>query len=519
MPGRQDDENYEEDPAEDPTRFATYAAEGETLAKQGEYRKAIDAFTKALDLRPEEKICLVARSRCHLHLGDANAALTDAEAALKIDRDYNKGLYQKAEALYAKGDFEMALVFYHRGHKLRPELDEFRLGIQKAREAIGNSIGNPSTRILTTKVGSDGAAESTANRAASQLAKADANKPRPGAPAATALASPGKATSAGTDRAKQPAARTKQGDQTIKQLLGELYEDREYLEELMLDEEFVKRSSENMYDLVSGGISYLDTRTEFWRQQKPLYARKTERRIKPRTSPTREKKTDDHSTSRPKTNTAQQLSAQLDDVTAMLEDGEADRCIKAGKALLKALGEATVPDKPRMLCALHDVLGCAYLEIGNAQVALGHQQKQLQGARERNLDDVRSRALGNIGRVYARLGQFDKAAQSWEEKLPLSQTPVESAWLYHDIGRCHMELGSTQRAVEYGEKAFAAATEASDDRWLFNASILVAQSLAKGGDQTRAADHYHKAQELAQRLGDDSSVRAITKAMDELKAK
>lgn len=35
----------------------------------------------------------------------------------------------------------MSLVFYHRGHKLRPELQEFRLGIQKAQEAIDNSVG------------------------------------------------------------------------------------------------------------------------------------------------------------------------------------------------------------------------------------------------------------------------------------------------------------------------------------------------------------------------------------------
>jgi hypothetical protein len=50
--------------------------------------------------------------------------------------------------LYAKGDFEMALVFYHRGNKLRPELDEFRLGIQKAREAIDNSIGSKLSNTL-----------------------------------------------------------------------------------------------------------------------------------------------------------------------------------------------------------------------------------------------------------------------------------------------------------------------------------------------------------------------------------
>lgn len=39
-------------------------------------------------------------------------------------------------------DFECALVFYHRGHKLWPQLQEFRLGIQKAQEAIDNSVGS-----------------------------------------------------------------------------------------------------------------------------------------------------------------------------------------------------------------------------------------------------------------------------------------------------------------------------------------------------------------------------------------
>lgn len=33
-------------------------------------------------------------------------------------------------------------------------------------------------------------------------------------------------------------------------------------------------------DLVMSGISYLDTRSEFWQQQKPIYARVRERRLK-----------------------------------------------------------------------------------------------------------------------------------------------------------------------------------------------------------------------------------------------
>lgn len=59
-----------------------------------------------------------------------------------------QGIFQKAQALYYQGDFEMSLVFYHRGHKLRPELQEFRLGIQKAQEAIDNSVGCKSTDVI-----------------------------------------------------------------------------------------------------------------------------------------------------------------------------------------------------------------------------------------------------------------------------------------------------------------------------------------------------------------------------------
>jgi hypothetical protein len=32
-------------------------------------------------------------------------------------------------------------MYYHRGLKIRPELEEFRLGVQKAQEAIENTIG------------------------------------------------------------------------------------------------------------------------------------------------------------------------------------------------------------------------------------------------------------------------------------------------------------------------------------------------------------------------------------------
>ena len=35
-----------------------------------------------------------------------------------------------------------------------------------------------------------------------------------------------------------------------------------------------------IYKLAQEGVDYLDSRTEFWRQQKPMYARKREKELK-----------------------------------------------------------------------------------------------------------------------------------------------------------------------------------------------------------------------------------------------
>jgi hypothetical protein len=49
------------------------------------------------------------------------------------------------------GEFELALVFYHRGKKLRGDVKEFQLGINKAQEAIDNCVGDPHSVKLEVK--------------------------------------------------------------------------------------------------------------------------------------------------------------------------------------------------------------------------------------------------------------------------------------------------------------------------------------------------------------------------------
>ncbi|XP_032671773.1 tetratricopeptide repeat protein 25 isoform X2 [Odontomachus brunneus] len=124
-------------------RNALMVNEATVHVKNGNYNKAISLYNQALDLNPNDKNALIARSKCHLLLGESQKALDDAEAALRLnpkDSSNSKAVYCKAEALYHLGDFEMSLVYYYRGMRIRPEFGQFRLGVQKAKDAIQNIL-------------------------------------------------------------------------------------------------------------------------------------------------------------------------------------------------------------------------------------------------------------------------------------------------------------------------------------------------------------------------------------------
>ncbi|XP_071967781.1 outer dynein arm-docking complex subunit 4 [Engystomops pustulosus] len=472
--------------------FTTYMAEGEQLYHKGEYHKARESFSNALDLQPTEKHCLVARSKCFLKLGDPESALRDAEASLQEEKDFFRGLYQKAEALYAMGDFEFALVFYHRGYKLRPELQEFRLGIQKAQEAIENSVGTPASVKLENKEGMSFLSKQEESKKAKQ--KAPAKVPK-------------------KDPKQQKKADPLKSQKTARQLLGELYNDMEYLETLLKDEGLVKgntRSGLKLQDLILNAITYLDTRTEFWRQQKPIYARERDRRIMQQKWNRERSKPSDRN---------QYILKSLEDIDMLLSSGNAEGSYKKAHKVLKNI-ETWKDDTPNMQELkgnLHSCIGNAHMDMGQMEEALQSHKKDLKIANECNLPEAKSRALDNIGRVYARIGKFKEAVKVWEEKIPLATSNLEKTWLFHEIGRCYLELEILEEAKGYGERSLQEAEEAGDVEWQLNASVLVAQAQVKLKDYQSAVISFEKALEKARMADNKDAEQAIITALEDAK--
>ncbi|XP_053670026.1 outer dynein arm-docking complex subunit 4 [Anopheles nili] len=200
--------------------------------KNGNLDNAVLFISKALEMNNNDQNALVARSRCFLQLGEPGKALQDAETALVLDKNNIRAIYQKAEALYYLGQFEHSLMFFHRGLRLRPELASFRLGVQKTQEAIENTIGN-----------------NTKNQPQKKPTKVE--KPK--------------------SAKRGQLSREELEKRASRRLLGDLYIDKEYLENLIKHPDLRKAdtNTEGVSEYAKDAINFLNNRQEFWRQQKP----------------------------------------------------------------------------------------------------------------------------------------------------------------------------------------------------------------------------------------------------------
>ncbi|XP_075259483.1 outer dynein arm-docking complex subunit 4-like [Convolutriloba macropyga] len=417
------DDDTNSEPKEPPkSSSTTYFAEGDKLFKKNEFRKAIESYSMALSQAEVEEIdkksSFIARALCYLHLGDSESALTDAEEALELEPAYTKGLWVKAEALYAMGDFEYALLFYHRGYQARSDFAEFRIGIQKSQEAIENAIGKEDQQDLN----SDGDLGMFYNRDLTQnyiTFSEKRSKEKKGG--SNAMRREQEKKKEDEKRAKSKAgADQKTSKKNSRKLLGRIYSDKEFLEELLKDETITNQETESgkkIFEFTSDTLEYLDKREEFWRQQNPsrLHAKKQERTSSGRVITSANLKKNDP---------GRYIYRQLERVEEDMEKKKWKQAEKRGKETLeeaKSYHESELENKPQFLATLHSLLGSCMLEQGKFAPAEANFLKDYEISEEIDNYDGRSRALDNLGRVSVKLEKFDKAIQYWESKLQLLQ--------------------------------------------------------------------------------------------------
>jgi len=125
---------------------ADFKAEGNKHLGNGNYEGAIAAYTKAIELNPNDHVFYSNRSAAYLSKNSAEEALRDAEKCIEVKPDWAKGYSRKGAALHALRNYEDAVSAYEDGLKIAPGDPGCQSGMDAAEKAMfSGGPGGPSS--------------------------------------------------------------------------------------------------------------------------------------------------------------------------------------------------------------------------------------------------------------------------------------------------------------------------------------------------------------------------------------
>ena len=110
-----------------------FKAEGNALVAAQRYTDAVEMYTRAIELDPDNAVYYSNRSAAYLAMGDARGkALHDANKCIELKPDWWKGYSRKGAAEHALQRFDAARATFNEGLRLDPENSSL---LQAAEEA------------------------------------------------------------------------------------------------------------------------------------------------------------------------------------------------------------------------------------------------------------------------------------------------------------------------------------------------------------------------------------------------
>ncbi|BHF71954.1 Tetratricopeptide repeat protein 25 [Sparganum proliferum] len=401
-------------------------------------------------------------------------------------------VYQKAETYYYITEFEKALMFYHRGKELRPQFKPFDLGIQKSEEAINNIVGDAAHVTLT-------------------VTKQDQ-------PTETTFGQDGEISShfeAESDLAADSTWKTEADKKELRRVLKEFYYDVEFMDGLLSTEELLERKTKNSSEVValaSDAVRYLKVRSNFWRQQEPMYIRM---QLTTDVNPLKVKRARE----RRGIQAVKQIVQTLEDVTEIQRNGEHTKVVKICSKLrrfIESRKDALLPEQDEVLADLWAFEGISEFQMGHFARAVQCFEHQYELATKANLKEHASRSLENLGRARARLYDYNGALEAWKKRLDYDIRGIDKAWLHHEIGRSYLELNQYEEAIDHAAKARDIADREADLEWDLNATVLIAQAHFYAGHLEEAKVYFEEAQNTAFRKGYFKAESVLAEAIAEV---
>lgn len=122
--------------------------EGNNHMKEENYAAAVDCYTQAIELDPNNAVYYCNRAAAQSKLSHYTDAIKDCEKAIAIDSKYSKAYGRMGLALTAMNKFEEAVTSYQKALDLDPENDSYKSNLKIAEQKL-REVSSPTGTGLT----------------------------------------------------------------------------------------------------------------------------------------------------------------------------------------------------------------------------------------------------------------------------------------------------------------------------------------------------------------------------------
>ncbi|CAD1473773.1 unnamed protein product [Heterotrigona itama] len=206
--------------------------------------------------------------------------------------------------------------------------------------------------------------------------------------------------------------------------------------------------------------------------------------------------------------------ATLKNLEASFESGKLSAALKITQELL-ALSDG-FQDPGRYQIAAYHYLSFIHVSMGRHDRAVRSASRLIRLSKStENVAQV-CRSLATLGKVHLSFGHLDAAAKAWQHLAKSLSKPIPVAWIRHEIGRCYLETGRYEKAVQMGFDCVDAATKANSSKWTLNGRLLIGQSLAKLGRFVESLEELQIAAKITEEEGDTPMLSYIRRLIDQV---
>lgn len=114
----------------------SYKEKGNNAFKAGDHAKAIEYYTYATELDPNNPIFFTNRSTAYFKMKKFDKSLRDANKAIAKDKAWAKGHYRRGVVLMEMEQFKDALVSLEQAAKLKPDNSSFSIAVVNCKQKM-----------------------------------------------------------------------------------------------------------------------------------------------------------------------------------------------------------------------------------------------------------------------------------------------------------------------------------------------------------------------------------------------